>query len=321
MQPPRGPVDQSGTPPTLTTTRATGLVAVLVALSLTVAGVAQPVLAADDPEISLEYDGDQLVLDSAPNQTIRGTTSLPPGTSLYVRLQSANSDQPFIKTRAATVGPDGSFNATFDLSNIEPAQIRVSVGAENSSASAEFDARVGSPQTTTEAGTLDLPTDVSVGQGGTADIPLSVPTGESAVLTIGDTQAGYGLAIRVQDANEDGEVTVTFHSGAAGTTDPTVGVTSADRFEVVQPEPDLDGALPSGQYDLALAADSDSDPVAIGRLVVENGAVSTTAHPDPGAATNVVPPLSDPFWRTTAPGIAGVLALLSGLASILISRR
>lgn len=300
------------------TLRAFAGILLLVASALV---AAQPTLAAQDAAIEIQYEGEVLALEPAPNQTIQGTSTLEPGTEVAVRLQSTG-DSPFIKSTRTTVSQDGSWSVSFDLSGIDPTTIRVIVQANDGNVTTETDGRIGSPETTTARQTLDLPTDITVQHGSTATIPVSMPAGESAVLAIGSADAGYRVVIRVADATEDGTVAVTFDTNAAGTDAPTVGVEGTDRFEVVDPEPVLNGSLPGGSYDLALAADTQSDPVAIGSLVVDGGGVTTTSHPDePDAPTNLVPPLSDPFWRTTAPGIAGVLAFLSGLVSILISRR
>lgn len=64
------------------------------------------------------HDGDQLTLEPAEGQTIRGQTDLDAGTELAVRLRSTG-DSPFLKSRSATVDDSGAFEATFDLSGVD----------------------------------------------------------------------------------------------------------------------------------------------------------------------------------------------------------
>jgi len=70
------------------------------------------------PEASIDYSGDAVTLHPRAGQTIRGTADLDAGGKLQVRLRSSG-DSPFLKTREATVGPDGSFATSFDLSGVE----------------------------------------------------------------------------------------------------------------------------------------------------------------------------------------------------------
>ncbi len=67
---------------------------------------------ANNSSVSLHYEGDGLVLDNAKNQTIRGNTTLDPGTELGVQLHATGQ---FYKSQTVMVRPNGTFNATFDL--------------------------------------------------------------------------------------------------------------------------------------------------------------------------------------------------------------
>lgn len=62
-------------------------------------------------------EGDALALDAAADQTIRGRTDLAAGTELIVRMRSTGQN-PFIRSVDVTVGEDGTFAATVDLSNV-----------------------------------------------------------------------------------------------------------------------------------------------------------------------------------------------------------
>jgi surface glycoprotein (TIGR04207 family)/PGF-CTERM protein len=66
----------------------------------------------------LTYDGDQITVNSAANQTISGETSLAPGTTFSVRVQSdQTSGEPFIlNDQEVVVQADGTFTAELDFS-------------------------------------------------------------------------------------------------------------------------------------------------------------------------------------------------------------
>ena len=75
-----------------------------------------------DPETAsggtqLQYEGDTLTLESAPDQEIRGTTDLDPGAALEIALDSETASDPFVKRPETTVQDGGQFSATVDMSN------------------------------------------------------------------------------------------------------------------------------------------------------------------------------------------------------------
>lgn len=70
-----------------------------------------------------------VVVEPGANQTIRGETTLAPGTELLVVAESRDT-VPFVKRSSSTVQSDGSFAATFDFSDVPPGSTyRVSVEA------------------------------------------------------------------------------------------------------------------------------------------------------------------------------------------------
>lgn len=88
----------------------------------------------------IRYAGDDLVLWNIPGQTIRGKSALPAGTELRVVVESVDDASPFVATRNATVGEDGTFRATVGDLSVLPSdvELRVSVSrgdAELASAS------------------------------------------------------------------------------------------------------------------------------------------------------------------------------------------
>lgn len=83
-----------------------------------------------EPKV-VEYEGDALTLQSAPEQAVEGTTDLAAGTEVTVQLRSSGAGQPFLKQATTTVGEDGRLEATFDLSSVEPgAAFTVTVRAD-----------------------------------------------------------------------------------------------------------------------------------------------------------------------------------------------
>jgi nitrite reductase/ring-hydroxylating ferredoxin subunit len=63
-------------------------------------------------------EGEEPTLYAEPNQTISGRTALEPGTALTVRMQSSDTDSPFLLMQSTTVDDDGTFEATVDLSKV-----------------------------------------------------------------------------------------------------------------------------------------------------------------------------------------------------------
>lgn len=84
---------------------------------------------AEAPEASFDAENGALTFVTAPAQTVRGETSLPPGADVEVWIQSGEPI-PFLELTATDVRADGSFRATFDVSDVrifEPVDVRVSV--------------------------------------------------------------------------------------------------------------------------------------------------------------------------------------------------
>ena len=65
----------------------------------------------------LQYEGDTLTLDNAPEQEIRGTSDLDPGADLEILLDSETASDPFVKRPETNVRSDGEFSTTVDMSN------------------------------------------------------------------------------------------------------------------------------------------------------------------------------------------------------------
>lgn len=290
---------------------------------LLVAGtVLQPVAASQDESdrIDIEYEGDGIRLEAAPNQTITGTTDFEPGTKLRVRVQS--HEVPFLKSRRTSVSSDGSFEISFDLSEVDaPSNVTVTVSTTDGAVSEQVSGRLVAPGTELADEQVEVPTMTTVEQGEAANLTVTMPAGESVVVEIGDeAETGYSLVVLVEDADGDGEVTLRFDTAAAGTDDPTVGVGDGDRFEIADPEPRLNDSLDVGNYDLTAATTIGGDPVSLGTLVINDGSAAETAtdrtNDSRASATS-----NGDFWSRTAPGIAGVIALVAGLGSLALYRK
>ncbi|AWB28088.1 DUF7827 domain-containing protein [Halococcoides cellulosivorans] len=73
-----------------------------------------------DVNESALVDMDDRSYDPAPNQTVSGTTTLPPGTELVVYLESdldSETGSAFLTEARAVVAPDGTWSTTVDLSD------------------------------------------------------------------------------------------------------------------------------------------------------------------------------------------------------------
>jgi len=65
----------------------------------------------------LQYEGDTLTLDDAPEQEIRGTTDPEPGTDMQILFDSETASDPFVYRPEATVTSAGEFSTTVDMSD------------------------------------------------------------------------------------------------------------------------------------------------------------------------------------------------------------
>jgi len=91
----------------------------------------------------LVYDGDEMSLAAGEGQVIRGQTSLEPGTTVQLHIQSENPSSPFLSRPEAEVGADGEFTAYVDLSNVEPGSAATVSVHHDGEELAAADARVG----------------------------------------------------------------------------------------------------------------------------------------------------------------------------------
>ncbi|CQR50419.1 MULTISPECIES: BGTF surface domain-containing protein [Haloferax] len=100
------------------------IVALVVVVALPLSGVA----AADGTAI--DHAGDELTLDAVDGEHVHGTTPYAPGTLIGVRVKSVGDTHPFLVSKAVRVDENGSFDVTFDLSELSrlrggPVQVSV----------------------------------------------------------------------------------------------------------------------------------------------------------------------------------------------------
>ncbi|QLH80874.1 BGTF surface domain-containing protein [Halosimplex pelagicum] len=248
-------------------------------------------------------------------QTIAGETTLDAGTPVSVRVVSDSPSSPFLVTAEATVDDDGTFEGTFDFSDMPSGTpIDVSVRTDDRFLTAEsgriVDCEPECPTGTATAGGDDgeaasgtpLSTDeiqvrspVQVAQGDVARAPVTFGDADALTVTLGDEEAvNYETTAVVRDTNGDGRAVVVVRTDAADDADrPVLAVAEAGetRPANVTSETTLDGALDPFEYDISVSAGTaaDGEPDAIGTLVVladdggAGGDASTATADDPPA--------------------------------------
>ncbi|MBB6645679.1 BGTF surface domain-containing protein [Halobellus ruber] len=133
----RPPPDHTDREPWIPPTRRLAAVT-LAALLVASAGLAPAAAQSDGDTVALETDR----VPSTGNATVAGTTALDPGTELRILLRSTGDTEPaFLRSTTATVGPDGAWNATVDLSPVETHdRMSVTVTAAEGDTSETFEA-------------------------------------------------------------------------------------------------------------------------------------------------------------------------------------
>ena len=164
-------------------------VASTLAGTLGVAGLGNAI-GATQSQVQFTYEGDSLTLAAAADQSVTGTTTFGEGVELTVRLRSSSSS-PFIATTETTVADDGTFEATFDLSQADP-------GTEFTATAAWY----GMEQAKTTGEVVALDPDVSLDVDGET-LTLAPETGQSITGTSG-LPDGETVTLRLQ--SQRGEV-------------------------------------------------------------------------------------------------------------------
>ena len=311
-----------------------------------------------DGHVTFVHSGDAITVEAEPRQAIAGESTLPPGTELTVRVRSAGETEPrFVKSVPVRVAEDGTFTAYFDFSDQSEgdtfeATVRYDGSSEQVSgevvaSDGETPGPTATPVPTTERETRTPPSDTPDGygfadptphvrRGGTAELVLAVPSGETATVRVGDeSEFGYETAVTVRDGNDDGRVTVTFDTAAAGRNGTTTAVAS-DGDELVSRagETELGSPLDAAPYHLNLYAGegTDDDPASVGSLyVLERRATSGPESPswtpgqdpttDATATRTAVSSDAGRFGPALGAGALLVGVVLGGVGVLFIDRR
>jgi len=286
---------------------------------------AQTTTATESVTGAFVYEGEQLTIEAAPSQQLRGETSLPAGSRVTVRIQSSDASSPFIQRVETTVGEDGSFTATGDFSPVDPDTTFEATLRYNGTTIAETTGRVvgcadDCTQTPSETDrSTTLPTDepgfantiIQVQQGRTVEIPVAVGERGRVALTIGDDDANYWLNATLTDGDDDSRVIVVFDTAAAGTDRASLSpADDADRVEI-DGETTLSDPLDPSEYSLTLYRSGNHEAeFDIGTVVVVEAG---TATPASRSATPTAPLDDTTPSRDRSVDLGGLGALSVGL--------
>ncbi|NEU58484.1 BGTF surface domain-containing protein [Halorussus sp. MSC15.2] len=242
-------------------------------------------------------DGGEVVLDVAPNQTIRGETSLEPGTELHLNVEG----ETFLKSQQTTVTDRGTFDATFDMSGVGEQDVEIRVYRDET-VLAEAPGRVTcsggceTGGTDSDGGNRMAPSDgpavqaiTEVSQNRTASIKMLFGGAETVTISIGGPEVNYVVNGTVTDRDGDGHATVLFHTNRAGTDAPTLGVVDDGGTRIVETsaETSLDSPLAPASYDVRLFAgpNASGDVAAVGTVVVFEEATESDGRDGASAST------------------------------------
>jgi PGF-CTERM protein len=118
--------------------------------------------AQENATVSLRYQGDGPTFRPTAGQTVRGETTLSPGTELTVRLRSSGAETAFLRSQSTTVAENGTFAVSFDLRDLQDASdtvVTVTVRASGQQ-QAQVDGRLETDPTATPTDTPSSGTNV-----------------------------------------------------------------------------------------------------------------------------------------------------------------
>ncbi|MFC7020136.1 MULTISPECIES: BGTF surface domain-containing protein [Haloarcula] len=247
-------------------------------------------------------DAESLPLHADDQQVVRGETTVSPGSELTVRLRSSDGSDPFLVQESTRVLQDGTFAATFDMSQVSGNTSVNLVVHSDGETLVERDSRVvacdgncSDPAPPTPAPTptptetetewegsgLDVRRVTTVQQGATATIPLSMEGVEVATVSIGGPDVNYVINATVRDGDADGEARVLFNTSNAGTDGATLAVADPDDdLTVMTDEPALPSTLDPADYEIRLyeGAGTAGQPAAVGTLSITDDGTNDTEH-------------------------------------------
>lgn len=287
---------------------------------------------------TLDYQGEKLALAAAPAQQITGQTDLDPGTTLTVRLRSADPASPFLRQRSATVGPDGSFQTMADMSDIpvgtgfevtvhSDGETLVETGGTVVECDGACPTETPTPEdegyemrvASVDTDTIDMSPIAEGVAGKTVSLHVSVGDRDNASVSIGGEAVNYRLNATVRDGNDDRRVLLRFHTDAVGSDEPTLTARDADDSVTITAETALNvDRLDPASYDTALFASETpaGEPVTRGTLVLhagDDGDLPASSQPD-SVDTETELGLDETIVRTRT-GQQNTLKLLMGTHS------
>lgn len=287
-------------------------------------------------------DGDVVVQRSA-QQSISGETTVDAGTSLSIRVQSSSSESPFLMQVETTVAEDGTFEGSFDFSDVATGtEFEVTVrgdGATLAQAPGRVaDCEAGCPTVTSTPDSADdeatpLDTDqvavqdiTRVAQTEAARIPISFGDAEAVTITIGDGDAiNYETSAVVRDTDGDGRAFLIFRTNATDNADrPALAVeeNGETRPVNVTSETTLDTVLDPAPYSIDVfgGPTREGNPADIGTLVVQAAGDTGTDQPLDGDSSVVAdgstaePPASPDAGTVAASNQSG--SFLTGIGAL-----
>lgn len=245
-------------------------------------------------------DAESLPLHADDQQVVRGETTVRPGSELTVRLRSSDASDPFLYQESTRVLQNGTFAATFDMSQVSGNTSVNLVVHSDGETLVERDSRVVAcdgncsdpapptpeptptpAETEWEGSGLDVRRVTTVEQGATATIPLSMEGLEVATVSIGGPDVNYVINATVRDGDADGEARVLFNTSNAGTDGATLAIAdSDDDLTVTNDEPALPSTLDPADYEIRLyeGAGTAGQPAALGTLSVTDDGVADTEY-------------------------------------------
>ncbi|WP_313693277.1 BGTF surface domain-containing protein [Halorarum halobium] len=112
--------------------------------------------AGQSDSVSLAAENGSVIVHATDEATVHGTADLPEETELSVGIRSAGDTDPqFFKSATATVGPDGTFSATFDLAELSAGDEFTVTVSDGNSTIAESDGRILAPGATVTPGATE----------------------------------------------------------------------------------------------------------------------------------------------------------------------
>lgn len=162
--------------------------------------------AGEAPDVTFD---EPVTLPAIENATLSGSTTAAPGTELGVRIRSTDGETAFLKSRTATVSENGSFESTFDLSDLY-AEHEIAVNVQGDDWRADTDGRVTAPP----GGFPDVEAVEAAFDG---DSPLVFESGGTETIT-GSTSLpeGTGISIHLQSTDDEGRWLINTTETTAG---------------------------------------------------------------------------------------------------------